>query len=117
MVQPPVTTGYKLGEDDGLPPADYYEERDEPPVTAPVRPMQRKALELGVFEGGSQRWLSLSACSKEALNISVASARAKGWELIPMYEGKDPESGWPCVWMQKPVQDATPPTAQPDSPT
>ncbi len=72
------------------------------PLQQEVRP-QRRALELGVFAGGRERWLSLSASTGEALKHYIDMAIAKGWKPIDLYEGIDPATGWPSVWMQKPV--------------
>lgn len=92
---------YREDEAEGLPPSNCYEGIE----TQPLReaPMKRRVVELGLFEGRTQRWISLIASTQEALQLSIVAARAKGWEVIPMYEGKEPNSGWPGVWMQKPA--------------
>jgi hypothetical protein len=73
-------------------------------VPSPQQAMPRRtAVELGVFAGGRERWLCLSASTEDALKHYIDKAIAKGWNPIDLYEGIDPATGWPSVWMKKPV--------------
>lgn len=67
--------------------------------------MARAVSELGVFQrdGAQYRWLALAADTDEELQKMIAEAKAKEWEEIPLFGGRDPARGWPAVWMEKPV--------------
>lgn len=67
-------------------------------------PVARTLIELGEFElagGPRQRWLAVSATTAPELRQTVNKAQERGWEPIEQYEGVDPKTGWPCIWMAK----------------
>lgn len=80
---------------------EHWAHQAQPP-TAPPKP-QRSITELGFH--GLDRRLIVSASTKGHLEETIQAARLKGWEVIELYEGFDPATGWPTVWMHKPVID------------
>lgn len=76
----------------------------------PQEPPSRVIRQLGIFgtpETGQARWIAISATNQDYLGHSVEQAKRKGWEPLPLYQGNDPETGWLCVWMCKPVEENT----------
>lgn len=68
--------------------------------------MAHRVIDLGVMSEGSaqRRWLALAAHDDQELDALLARAALKGWTPIPLLAGTDPETGWPSVWVSKPLE-------------
>ncbi|WP_342133518.1 hypothetical protein [Hydrogenophaga sp. OTU3427] len=55
---------------------------------------------------GRVRQISIAAFPREELDAAVELAKSRGWVLDEYLQGKDIATGWPSVWMQKPIEPA-----------